>query len=308
MMQASEQAGRANGRIRPAPARNQHGPKSEYGLLRRSTSRMFATTTHVILGSVLGILILHPSAMLVSWLDHGANGQDWWRFVVRMWNPLRPTMLAMTGAFALLGAAVGLAFACYYRLLHKRERAVEGLARELARDVGSIIAGGENEQVEFKATARWDLRHQKVSKTMEVMIAKTLAAFLNHEGGSLFIGIHDDGSITGLQYDYATLKHGDRDGFQQFVMTLAKHRLGGDVCALIHLSIAEIGEHDICRIIIEPAHRPVYVQDGGAAHYFVRTGSISRELDVAEAIQHIALRWPGRAGVRARVRKLGGAV
>jgi Putative DNA-binding domain len=67
-------------------------------------------------------------------------------------------------------------------------------SRELSGiDVDGIIAGGESELVEFKSSARWDYREQKVNKSLEQVIVKTLASFLNARGGTLLIGVGDDG-------------------------------------------------------------------------------------------------------------------
>lgn len=35
---------------------------------------------------------------------------------------------------------------------------------------------------------------------------KTLVAFANADGGELFVGVEDDGSVTGLQYDDELIK------------------------------------------------------------------------------------------------------
>ncbi|NNF64190.1 MAG: ATP-binding protein [Acidimicrobiia bacterium] len=273
---------------------------------RRSASSKTHAAAQAILGMAIGVLVLHPTAMIVAGMDHGTSDEGMWPFIKRAWSSFRPEMLTMTGAFAALGGTIGLTFALNTFAMRKRDRAIGHLTRELARDVGSIIAGGETHEIEFKSTGRWDMRLQKVNKVMELVIAKTLAAFLNHDGGSLLIGVADDGAIVGLELDYATLKHQSRDGFQQFLMTLIKERMGGDVCSLIHPTFASLDGHDVCRVIVEPAHRPVYVKDGGVARYFVRTGSISRKLDVEEAMQHVALRWPRRAAPRLRVRSRAG--
>lgn len=52
------------------------------------------------------------------------------------------------------------------------------------------IESGENEQLDFKKTI-----------TSSQKIAKTLAAFANHKGGRLLIGINDNGSISGIRSD-----------------------------------------------------------------------------------------------------------
>ena len=78
---------------------------------------------------------------------------------------------------------------------------------------------GESEVLEFKSSARWDYREERVTKVLEQVIVKTLAAFLNAKGGILLIGVDDSGGIPGLERDYATLgKRPDRDGYQQFLV------------------------------------------------------------------------------------------
>jgi predicted HTH transcriptional regulator len=50
-------------------------------------------------------------------------------------------------------------------------------------------------------------------KLLEKVIAKTIAAFMNSEGDTLFIGVDDEGYPIGLQNDYGTLKKQDSGGF-----------------------------------------------------------------------------------------------
>lgn len=62
--------------------------------------------------------------------------------------------------------------------------------RKLLPSVGDqaiidLITQGESAQLEFKSTARWDLRENKKSKVMEEIILKTVAAFLNTDGGTV---------------------------------------------------------------------------------------------------------------------------
>jgi predicted HTH transcriptional regulator len=51
-------------------------------------------------------------------------------------------------------------------------------------------------------------------KLLEKVIAKTIAAFMNSAGGTLFIGVDDEGYPVGLQNDYGTLKKQASDGFE----------------------------------------------------------------------------------------------
>ena len=62
---------------------------------------------------------------------------------------------------------------------------------------------GESATVEYKTSARWNaLAAQGPDKKMEQIISKTVAAFLNTAGGTLVIGVEDNGNVYGLADDY----------------------------------------------------------------------------------------------------------
>ena len=50
---------------------------------------------------------------------------------------------------------------------------------EADTDLINIIRAGENSEVEFKTTMRYDMRENKVNKKLEEVILKTIAAFSN---------------------------------------------------------------------------------------------------------------------------------
>ena len=81
------------------------------------------------------------------------------------------------------------------------------------------IVEGESNELEFKSTLRWNLDTDRVDKKLEDVIMKAIAAFANAEGGSLLIGVNDEGTVIGLAHDYASL-HGDRDEFQLHLNSL----------------------------------------------------------------------------------------
>ncbi len=242
-------------------------------------------------GAFLGVLLLHPATMVIYWLEFQPEPISVYAFVTqRMLLSFRPQMLPMSVLFLVLGGVIGAAFGTYHGILGRNRRILRFLARELATDVHSLIRAGETASTEFKSSVRWDRKQQKVNKCLEDAIARTIAGFANHEGGSLLIGVSDDGAIVGLHADYQTLKRKDRDGFQQLIMSLVKERLGGHVCALVHPVFADIDGIEVCRLVIEPSDRPVYCSDRGFARYFLRTGNATRELDVREAVEHIRIR------------------
>ena len=199
-------------------------------------------------------------------------------------------MVPMSLIFALIGGSIGTAFAIYHLALVRQQRTVQYLEKELAEDLPSLIKGGEGEHMEFKSSVRWDFHQQKLNRALEVVIAKTIVGFMNHRGGSLLIGVTDDGKIAGLENDYETLKHRDRDGFERCIMDIVTSRLGVDLCSFIHCGFHDIEGSDVCRIIIESSSVPVYLHDGKISKYYVRVGNSTRELDAREAMLHVTMR------------------
>jgi predicted HTH transcriptional regulator len=162
----------------------------------------------------------------------------------------------------------------------------------LEGDLTKLIAQGESANLEFKSSFRWDLRESKPNRALEGVVLKTLAGYMNGNGGTLLIGVADDGKILGLQHDYETLKKPDRDGFEQVLMTAVATKLGGDACRSVQTVFSQSEDKDVCRVIVTPAHRPVYVKDGENPKLYVRTGVSTRELNVQEAINYTSARWP----------------
>ncbi len=158
--------------------------------------------------------------------------------------------------------------------------------------IAALIAQGESATLEFKSTARWDLKEHKKNPVLEQVTLKTIAAFLNAEGGTLLIGIADDGSILGLANDYQTLQKKNRDGYELWLTDfLLKNNLGQDIAPFLQITFHDLDSQDICRIIATPAPRPIYVKDSQDEHLYIRSGNSTRKLNVKEAIGYVKTRW-----------------
>ncbi|MER9852009.1 DUF262 domain-containing protein [Mesorhizobium sp. M0106] len=160
-----------------------------------------------------------------------------------------------------------------------------------------LIAEGENEDVEFKETLRWDIRQGNMNKDLEGVIMKTIAAFANLQGGTLVIGVADDGSISGLDNDYKSMGGGDRDKFELHLKTLVINAFGEAFGATkLKVSFPEIDEKEICRLDVAPANKPIYLKiadKGGVPmeRFYVRNGNSSREMTGEQALLYIKERF-----------------
>ena len=157
--------------------------------------------------------------------------------------------------------------------------------------VRALIAAGESETLEFKSSLRWDRREEQVNKALEGVVVKTLAGFLDAEGGALLIGVDDGGALVGLAADYATLKKQDRDGFELHLQNILARDIGEAASAsFLGVNFHEIDGQDIC-LTVEPSDSPIYVEHKNEAVLYLRAGNLTRPLPVKEAVQYVGRHW-----------------
>ncbi|MEI6222869.1 MAG: DUF262 domain-containing protein [bacterium] len=155
-----------------------------------------------------------------------------------------------------------------------------------------IIAKGEDNFIEFKSSIRWDYKQEQVNKVLEFVIAKTLAALLNTEGGRLFIGIDDEGNILGLENDYSTLGNkGNWDGFQLKLIEIINNLLGKEFHQNLSVQLVQIEGKDVCVIEVSANHTPVYVRYNNQEHFFIRASSSTQPMSIREANEYISNHW-----------------
>ena len=64
--------------------------------------------------------------------------------------------------------------------------------------VAALVPVGESKTLEFKETFAMDIKSGNKEKYLETAALKTVAAFLNSDGGDLLVGVDDDGNVTGV--------------------------------------------------------------------------------------------------------------
>jgi len=245
------------------------------------------------LGMVAGVFVLFPLNEFVYFREYGSPGySNGVAFATaQVSSALNGGRPKKTIFYSLAGMVLSLSAAAVFSSLAERQREVLRLSSALEGDLRVLIAKGESANLEFKSSFRWDVKENKLNRALEGVVLKTLAGYMNGQGGTLLIGVADDGSIVGLANDYKTLKKPDRDGFEQALMTAVATQLGGDACHNIQAIFQSIDQKDVCRVIAAPAHRPVYLRAGETPKLYVRTGVSTRELNVQEAVNYMDARW-----------------
>ena len=122
---------------------------------------------------------------------------------------------------------------------------------------------------------------------MELVIAKTIVGFMNTKGGKLIIGVDDEGNTLGLENDYKTLKHKNKDGYERAIFRIISTQLGHEACFSNHVSFYNLNEKEVCVVDIEPSKEPVYVNNGTNTTFYVRTGNATYPLTVKETVDYL---------------------
>jgi len=153
-------------------------------------------------------------------------------------------------------------------------------------DLDSLILSGESSAVEFKSTLRTNLHTGDKDPRMELAVLKTLAGFLNTNGGTLIIGVADDGEAVGIDVD--SFKNEDKMSLH--LVNIVKSRMGPHAMTSIHPHFEDYNGSRVMVLKCDAATAPIFVNDNGTERFYVRTGPSTTELQPSQTQEYIKQR------------------
>lgn len=153
--------------------------------------------------------------------------------------------------------------------------------------IADLIAGGETGAVEFKSTLRVNLHTGQPDDKIQLSALKTIAGFLNAKGGTLLIGVADDGEILGLSAD----GFASEDKFGLHLVNLIKDRIGEVFQPYVHPHFQDENGARVLTIRCEKGPKPAFVKDGNLQRFFVRGGNATTELSGASITDYVKQRF-----------------
>ena len=163
--------------------------------------------------------------------------------------------------------------------------------------LAEMIANGESDELEFKSTLRWDTKERCINKKLEDIILKAIAAFGNSHGGTLLIGVDDDGEVLGLENDYHSLGDIDRDKFELHLRNLLNQQFGtGTVTSKIQILFHEVEDKEVCQVDVAPVNEPLILKlkdkNGQLIEkFYARSGNSSQEIPLSELSAYMKERF-----------------
>lgn len=149
--------------------------------------------------------------------------------------------------------------------------------------VRSLIREGESKFVEYKETLSLDVRKQTKEKTIETSSLKTIAAFINTDGGTLLIGIHDNGSVTGLDSEIEKF-HKNIDKLLLHFKNLLKRSIGEEFYPFIDYRPIQVDGKTVLLVECKAGLSPCYIDK---LDFYVRTNPATDKLDGPRLVEYI---------------------
>jgi type I restriction enzyme R subunit len=164
------------------------------------------------------------------------------------------------------------------------------------RNAAELIKRGESKTLKFKSTLRWSLKeNRKDDKLVTHSALKTIAAFLNTDGGDLLIGVADDGSVVGIECDQ--LENDDK--FMRHLAQVVRNGMGDRAGTCIDPKTQIVQGKTVCVVSCQRSPEPVFLKWKGMesdreGDFFVRSGPGTVRLSPESAKEYIRTRFPGR--------------
>ena len=242
----------------------------------------------------------------VDWADNAGISdrapQDYWPEVIGRMSPDRLERQRFWHALPVGWEQLG-----YDEFCEKRRKLIAAVARkgfeslftrsedpvEPTTALAELIARGESASLEFKERARWSHGTDKRGLA-EHIIAKTISGFMNAEGGTLLIGVDDQGNATGIEADYETLSKANRDGYELFLVQLIADHITGPSPSLCRITFHQVDGRDVCRVDVGASAKPVFTRARNSkdhTDFWVRLGNRTDQYYGTEQADYHASHW-----------------
>jgi len=165
---------------------------------------------------------------------------------------------------------------------------IKKIESEAPPSIAELIKKGESATLEFKQTFQYDAEKQNhKNDSLRFAVLKTIAAFLNTEGGTLLIGVMDNGAIFGLENDFQCAgKKRNQDEFEQALLNAIKSYIGAAFMKFIDIRFEPVVDKLVCAVAIRKSTKTAFITKGNKTELFIRTGCTSQLLSDPEQICH----------------------
>lgn len=196
--------------------------------------------------------------------------------------------LVSPGSYLLLGLFGICAGLLLRRTFRDRSRLDQmtraGLRTDMSKEeILRLIDSGEGDRLEFKSTMRWSLRKKEPRHEVALSWLKTVIAFLNTHGGTVLLGVRDDGGILGIEADRLR----DDDHYMLTLNALLRRHVGVEFLPYLRYAIHPVDEKSVLVLNVLPADEPAFLIVDDDDQFYVRMGPSTCRLNLRQTFKWI---------------------
>lgn len=145
--------------------------------------------------------------------------------------------------------------------------------------------GEETDKIEFKSTIIYPAGATSPDiDTQMRIILRTIAGFMNAQGGTLHIGVNNNGDAIGIEQDFPLLNSSakdkytyleDKDGYENKIRTGIAHHLSSVAQDHVSITFSVHNGHTVCSVKVEASDRVIWYDE---RHAYKRTGNRTSHL------------------------------
>jgi predicted HTH transcriptional regulator len=150
-------------------------------------------------------------------------------------------------------------------------------------DIINLIAKDESSSLEFKSTMRKNIRSGKKDKSIEIAFLKGIVGFMNTDGGTLLIGVDDNGEIVGIEED----EFENNDKCRLHFKNLFRQHIGMEFSNYVEFFLKEIEGKTIAVVVCQRSKAAVFLKHENKETFYIRNGPSSEELAPSKVLSRM---------------------
>lgn len=205
------------------------------------------------------------------------------------------------------------------RVKHEAQNGPQKLSSDASASTPTVkilIEAGESHSVEFKTDALWsakysaeDLKNHRPQTSelhafgkaaSKVIIAKTIAAFSNSDGGHLIVGFKEGKNgqpdeAVGVEVEFSKLKDPSIDGYRRMITEIIKDYFPSFVFNMFNnhfeISFEKFDGKTLCLLTVKKSKKRVFLKLQKKDYFFVRVDASTRELKGEQILEYCDSRF-----------------
>lgn len=198
-------------------------------------------------------------------------------------------------------------------------RIVKIIGEKIKTETENLIKIGERIDIEFKTEALWSItyKNQDIDKSKsydlrtfkqkasKVIIAKSISALMNTDGGTLVIGVREDKEksdyeIVGIEKDLEKLKNIDKDysldGYRRIVIDeiirpYFPSKIYNFLDKYFIIGFEEVDGKNVCLVKVAKSDTKVFLNLEGRKLFMIRTDTETRQINDEELVDYCVKRF-----------------